>query len=156
VCQLDALQSCLNLPALRKALSTLPKSLDETYARILCNIPEDQSDHALRILQWLTHSLRPLTLKELAETIVINVTGDPSFDEEARYPIPRDILTLCPGLITMDEAVHGKQDLLFSTVADEDSDTYSVYDSDSTQESDNIVVRLPPTQHYSGQSMCDR
>ncbi|KAL8780876.1 MAG: hypothetical protein Q9213_006266 [Squamulea squamosa] len=41
VCQLDALQNCSRLPSLRKALKNLPKSLDETYCRILCNIPEE-------------------------------------------------------------------------------------------------------------------
>lgn len=33
-CQLDEIERCLDYPALKKALVSLPKTLDETYARI--------------------------------------------------------------------------------------------------------------------------
>jgi hypothetical protein len=35
VCQLDTLRACKKVSAVRKALAQLPKTLDETYARIL-------------------------------------------------------------------------------------------------------------------------
>ena len=103
VCQLEALQNCVNLPSLRKALASLPKTLDETYARILCSIPEEYTDYAIRMLQFLTYSTRPLEIGELAELVAINPHGNPWFDHEARLPEPRDVLTICTGLVVEEE-----------------------------------------------------
>lgn len=99
-CQLDSLKNCLNRPSLRKALTSLPKSLDETYDRILCNIDEDNRQYALRILQWLTLSARPMTTAELAEAVVVEIDEDPHFDPERRFPQPQDVLKICSSLIT--------------------------------------------------------
>lgn len=103
VCQLDSLGNCLNLPGLRKALASLPKTLDETYARILCSIDEDHYKYAFKILQWLTYSLRPLELEEVAETVAIDVEGSPRFDPENRLPEPLEIVTICASLISLDD-----------------------------------------------------
>jgi len=100
VCQLDTLGSCFNLPMLRKALASLPKTLDDTYARILCNIDDENSENALKILQWLAYSARPLQIKEVAEVITVNIEHSPRFDSERRFPEPRDILTICSSLVT--------------------------------------------------------
>ncbi|KAI9765534.1 MAG: hypothetical protein M1840_007360 [Geoglossum simile] len=105
VCQLDALGACLNRPMLRKALASLPKTLDDTYARILGSIDEEHSRSALEILQWLVYSTRPLQLKEIAEVIAVNIEGNPRFDPERRFPDPRDILIICPSLVTIAEEV---------------------------------------------------
>ena len=102
VCQLDALKPCFNLPTLRKALKSLPKTLDETYSRILCDIAEEHRDYAIRILQWLTYSARPLRIEELAETIAVNIESNPWFDYDARFPEHRDILLMCSGLVTIE------------------------------------------------------
>jgi hypothetical protein len=95
VCQLDALRKCLNLPMLQKVLLSLPKTLDDTHARRLCNIDEDYSQYALKILQWLTYSARPLQIEEVAEVIPIDIEGFPQFDPERRLPEPQDILSIC-------------------------------------------------------------
>src|SRR5579862_5175895 len=100
VCQLDALEKCLSLPMLRKALSSLPKTLDDTYARILCSIDEDYSENALKILQWLAWSARPLRIEEIAEIIAVDIEDNPRFDPERRFPEPQDILILCSSLVT--------------------------------------------------------
>lgn len=101
VCQLDGLGNCLNLPMLRKALKSLPKTLDETYARVLCNIDEEHSENALKMLRWLTYSARPLQIEEIAEVVAVDVEDDPRFDSERRFPEPRDILIMCSSLVTM-------------------------------------------------------
>src|ERR1700722_15209906 len=88
VCQLDALGSCLNLPMLRKALASLPKTLDETYARILCSIDEEHKENALKILQWLCYSARPLHIEEIAEVITVNIEDSPRFDPDRRLLEP--------------------------------------------------------------------
>ena len=105
VCQLDALRSCVNLYGLRKKLASLPKDLDETYDRILDSIDEDNQQDALKILQWLTYSARPLLLGEVAEVIAIDVNESPRFNPDKRYPEPQDILTICSSLISLQEEV---------------------------------------------------
>jgi hypothetical protein len=51
--------------------------LDDTYARILCNIDEEYSQDAFKILQWLAYSARPLRIKEVAEVIAVEIDDDP-------------------------------------------------------------------------------
>ncbi|KAL5328216.1 hypothetical protein ACEPPN_001712 [Leptodophora sp. 'Broadleaf-Isolate-01'] len=99
VCQLEVLRKCLKVDALRKALKSLPKTLDETYARILLSINEDYRQDAFRILQWLVYSARPLRIEEMVEVIAID-TEQSRFNPENRLPDPRDLLTICSSLVT--------------------------------------------------------
>ena len=70
VCQLDRLRRCF--PAsIRQALGELPKTLDETYERILLEIDEKKRVYAIRLFQCLAFSRRPLRVKELAEVLAI-------------------------------------------------------------------------------------
>ena len=98
-CQLDSLGNCLTLPKLRKALETLPRTLNDTYARILCDIDEEYQQYALHILQWLAFSVRPLHLKEVAEVVAIDINDHPQFDPQRRLPDPEDVLEICSSLI---------------------------------------------------------
>src|SRR5438034_10716593 len=89
VCQLDELRKCLNIESLRRALRTLPKTLDDTYARILMNIDEEFYEYALRVLQWLAFSACPVKLGEVAESIAVDLAGHPKFVLERRLREPR-------------------------------------------------------------------
>ncbi|KAL9119965.1 MAG: hypothetical protein Q9187_003484, partial [Circinaria calcarea] len=100
-CQLDELGKCLNLPMLRKALESLPKTLDDTYARILNGIDEDYSQYAIIILQWLVYSARPLQIEELAEAVTVDLQSRPRFSADRRFPEPRDVAAICSSLVTM-------------------------------------------------------
>ena len=88
---------------LRKQLKTLPSTLPQTYERILLNIGEDYSQYALKMLQWLTYSKRPLSLLQLAEVVAVSKDEDPRFDPERRFPEPEDILLICSSLVTATE-----------------------------------------------------
>ncbi|KAA6412672.1 MAG: hypothetical protein FRX48_03664 [Lasallia pustulata] len=103
VCQLDVLQNCHRLPILRKALESLPETLDETYARILRKISEEDSHDAIKILQWLTYSSRPLRIEELAEIVAVNINGSPWFDHTARFPAKEDVLAICSSLVAVED-----------------------------------------------------
>ncbi|KAL9134056.1 MAG: hypothetical protein Q9175_004768 [Cornicularia normoerica] len=146
-CQLDSLGDCFHLPHLRHALASLPKTLDDTYARILCNIDKRYSHynkHILKILQWLTFSTRPLRLEELAEVFAIDIDETSRFDPGRRLPEPRDILTLCSSLITLTNSVYDASDEGSGSVLSEDSQDP---DADSVAESSDsggstIYVRL--------------
>ncbi|MCJ1244822.1 hypothetical protein MMC30_002022 [Trapelia coarctata] len=101
-CQLEALKNCLRPSDIRKVLSSLPKTLDETYARILLGIDESYREEAIIALQWLTFSARPLTIRELAEAVLVNPRINPPFDPEDRFPQLDDILKILSTLVTTD------------------------------------------------------
>ena len=100
-CQLDSLRKCLKLDALRKALNTMPKTLDETYDRILSNLDEDYEEYALKIFQWLCFSKRPMRIDEMVEVLAVESTDDCRFSPEQRLPDPHDILTICSTLVSV-------------------------------------------------------
>lgn len=101
VCQLDALGKCRTRAVLRKLLATLPPTLDQTYERILSAISEEDSKYAIRILQWVTFSARPLSVDELAEVIAIDIDQNPVFDRDEALEDPLEILNICSSLITI-------------------------------------------------------
>ena len=84
-----------------KALATLPRTLNDTYARILSNIDEDYQQYALHILQWLAFSARPMHLKEICEVVAIDVNENPQFDPQRRLRDPQDVVEICSSLITV-------------------------------------------------------
>ncbi|KAH6952507.1 hypothetical protein BKA56DRAFT_681973 [Ilyonectria sp. MPI-CAGE-AT-0026] len=100
-CQLDALARCLDPPAVRKALASLPKTLDETYARILANLPDDYSPHTERLLQFLAYSERPIRLEEAVDALVVDLTKKPRFNKEDLMPDPHEISRYCSSLVVI-------------------------------------------------------
>ncbi|KAF2142278.1 uncharacterized protein K452DRAFT_250214 [Aplosporella prunicola CBS 121167] len=100
-CQLDALENCLDYPTLKTALGSLPKTLDETYARILKSIPEEHKHHTIRILQFLAFSERPLQINEAIDAIAVQTRSKPRFDPENRMPVPKEISRYCSSLVAV-------------------------------------------------------
>jgi len=98
VCQLDALKRCLTLPSLRRALDSLPRTLNETYDRILRNIPDQYRVDVVRILQFLAFGERPLLLEEVVDAIATTPNQTPAFDKRNRMPRPREIARYCSSL----------------------------------------------------------
>jgi hypothetical protein len=86
---------------LRKSLATLPRTLDQTYDRILTAISEEYAEYAMRILQWLTFSARPLSVEEVAEVVAIDVARDPAFDRDEVLVDPLEALDICSSLVTI-------------------------------------------------------
>ena len=99
-CQLDALRKCAKLSELRHTLNSLPKTLDDTYERILLGIDESWRDDVYRVLQWLCFALRDITLSEVVDALAVTSVDGPRFDPDERYADPRDILTRCSSLVT--------------------------------------------------------
>ena len=104
-CQLEVLRRCLP-KTIRKTLSELPASLDETYQRVLNEIGMDNRDLAHRLLQCLTMAIRPLTVEELAEILAFDfevAEGEtPKLDEGCQSENPQhDVLSTCSSLITV-------------------------------------------------------
>ncbi|PVH92845.1 HET-domain-containing protein [Periconia macrospinosa] len=77
------------------------KGMLYTYNRILCAIAEDDFDNAIRILQWLAFSGRPLSVEKVAEVIAINRTRDPAFDRNKVLEDPLEALDIYSSLISI-------------------------------------------------------
>ena len=112
-CQLDELEKCSDLIRLRKTLKSLPRTLEDTYEQIVSRIDdsEDARGDAVKLLQWLAFSVRPLTLAEMTEVFAINRDDIiPRFDPDGRPRDSRGILRTCPSLITVSYGVPGERD----------------------------------------------
>ncbi|KAH0556010.1 hypothetical protein GP486_006045, partial [Trichoglossum hirsutum] len=101
VCQLDVLHTCNQPSKVRKALKSLPRTLDATYDRMLLRIDKESQGQALSALKWLAFSARPLDIKELAEAVVVNPREDPRFDPEDRLFDSSELLRFLPGLVAL-------------------------------------------------------
>lgn len=68
--QLEELKSCPTPKDVRETLRTLPKTLKETYEKILNSTPKRDQPYIRAALQWIACSVRPLSLDELAFAVV--------------------------------------------------------------------------------------
>ena len=115
-CQLEALRHCFPT-SVRHMLKELPKSLDETYERILMGINKANHQHAHRLLQCLTVAVRPLRVVELAEVLAVDFGTAPGseaskLETDWRWEDQEDaILSTCSSLISIvDEDKDASQD----------------------------------------------
>ena len=140
-CQLDLLGECFSVRHLRQALVSLPKTLDDTYARILLNIDKNHNHYypeILKILQWLSFSAQPLQLEELAEIVAIDINETARFDPERRWPNPQDILIICSSLVTLTTEFYDSIDRESSSLYNEE-ERHTELNANS-QERDNDSV----------------
>ena len=100
-CQLDALGRCPNLSSLRKTLRSLPKDLDDTYARILQSIDDEEYTNLFaRVVQWLAYSREPMSLADISEVLTVDPEDDHQFDVDRRLEDPKDLLRICSSFVT--------------------------------------------------------
>ena len=114
-CQLQELKKLKSTrPShVKTALRCLPTTLDETYERILMGIEEMLCTDALTLLRWLAYAKSPLSLCELVEATVIDLTAEGSVEVDDR-PGLDDTLEILSGLVTIegdadDYEVHGNR-----------------------------------------------
>ena len=105
VLQLAELEKCSSRYEIDKQLAELPKGLDEIYNRILKNIDEKHRADTRTFLQWLAFCKRPMTIKEIAETITVDLSSEkcPVFNQDKRYTDPRDVLVRCSSFVSESE-----------------------------------------------------
>ncbi|KAF4345896.1 hypothetical protein FBEOM_144 [Fusarium beomiforme] len=103
-CQLESLARCLSPAAIEIVLMSLPRDLNETYYRMVQNIPSEYKSSAIRLLQFLVHTKRPLALSEAIEVIATEINQEPrGFHIKRRLFQATDILRYCPSLVTIAE-----------------------------------------------------
>jgi len=100
-CQLESIRHCVKLRGLREALSSLPKTLDETYERILQDMESrGQLQDAITVLRWLCFSPRPLRLSEVVEVLAVETGDGGGFFPDERLPDPAGVMVVCSSLIS--------------------------------------------------------
>ena len=85
---------------MRNSLRNLPRTLDDTYDRILKNIPKEYRREAHYTLQMLTVSARPLELIEIAEAVAVDCEKE-RFDPDDRLREPEALLEICSSLLIL-------------------------------------------------------
>jgi hypothetical protein len=96
--QLDSLECCRIANDVYRCLESLPEGLDETYDRILAKIKGEDCKWAIRVLECLAFSARPMTLEEVGEVVAFNPDSG-QFDQW--LPDPLAVLEICSSLITI-------------------------------------------------------
>jgi hypothetical protein len=83
--QLEVLRQCST--DVRRTLEKLPKSLEETYERVLKGIDQANREDVYRLLQCLTVAVRPLHIEELAAVLAFdfNKGGLPKVNADWRW-----------------------------------------------------------------------
>lgn len=129
------LAQCVTRGKVRRALQDLPKTLDETYARILRAIDEGQNaEEAVKILIWLACAERPLTAIEVCQVTGIVIGEECLFDEDEVLQDSTDILRICSSFVSI--AIVGDNGMDDNDSKDDDS----AYSED--QDSGMMYVRL--------------
>jgi hypothetical protein len=76
-------------------MAELPRTLDAFYERTLLAIDNDYRHQAQIALQWIAYSVRPISVDELAEAVIINVHEAPYVVAANRYMTSNDIFNFC-------------------------------------------------------------
>ncbi|ETS87912.1 hypothetical protein PFICI_01740 [Pestalotiopsis fici W106-1] len=104
-CQFETLSICSDHEEVRRTLEDLPGNLHDTYSRILKRI-DDQSrlrprfkSKAIRLLQFLIFSERPLLIEEAVDVLATEVGTSGGFNPDDRMKDQEQILEYCSGLV---------------------------------------------------------
>jgi hypothetical protein len=102
-------------------MQELPKTLDAFYDRILLEI--DNPKLACLALQWLAFAARPVSLKELAEAVMVRPESEPYLTDKGRFLDYRDLLQILPsGLVSAINVPRGSDDEIFKFSDTDDRD----------------------------------
>ncbi|KAL8911033.1 MAG: hypothetical protein Q9171_003737 [Xanthocarpia ochracea] len=99
---MESLSTKMTVTRLKKAIDSLPISLDQLYDDAFHRINvsnEDSRVFAHKALRWVAYTYRPLTVHELKEALAIE-PGDEDFDSDAQ-PEVDDVLESCVGLLVV-------------------------------------------------------
>ncbi|KZP13309.1 hypothetical protein FIBSPDRAFT_983214 [Athelia psychrophila] len=98
--QIDGLLECVSREELEQQLKSLPKGLDETYAKILSRSVRPKQ--LKMFLQCLAFSRRALAVHEIAEVATVDFDSSdlPAYNGRLRYTDPSKVVNICYGLVT--------------------------------------------------------
>ncbi len=116
---------------MKEVLTTLPDSLEAIYASVLSKISKDDVKEARLMFIWLSYSLRPLTLQELACA--------------ASLPEPRDVLDICTSSLVSLQRKGGRKP------KPENDDEDDEDDQDDEDDNDDDMQKIVQLDHFSVQ-----
>ena len=105
VLQIEALKRCMNMDALQRALDSVPSGINKMYQNTLERIDAQTTEEASvakRVLLWLVHAKRQLTVSELQDALATSYTNS-IFNQSAVINVDI-ILSICYGLVTIKPA----------------------------------------------------
>ena len=108
----------------KKHISSIPKSVNEAYQKLIYRIDDNDKVLAFKIFSWVFHAKRPLYMDELREALAVE-EGDKDIQPED-LTSSEDILECCHGLIVCKQ----------STI-DSSDDSGSEYSSESNDDSND-------------------
>ncbi|KAH4216616.1 hypothetical protein HBI26_190290 [Parastagonospora nodorum] len=101
---MDALADCLNISEIEIALRSLPQGINDTYDQVMERIEKlsvNRRRAVKRLLQWVSYSKRPLTIRELEHAIAVSRGAR---ELQADHIISAKVLTsLSAGIVIVDE-----------------------------------------------------
>lgn len=103
---MDSLSYKNNGREIRRQLRSLPSDLHSTYDDAIHRIELQKKDDRLlaySIIMWITTASRPLTFPELQQALGIH-PEDRTFDIDSNSEHPWRLLSLCAGLVVVEEA----------------------------------------------------
>ncbi|KAH7903273.1 hypothetical protein BJ138DRAFT_1168378, partial [Hygrophoropsis aurantiaca] len=99
--RIQELRDCRTLHELQEALQNLPKDLYAMYHKMISKLRCEDRVRVLRILRWLAFSMRDLSLKEVAEVVAVDMSGQkPHFNANHRFIEIQGLLLLCGGFVS--------------------------------------------------------
>lgn len=105
---MDSLSTKTSVKALKKAIQSLPKEIDELYDEVFRRIDTGQSQDArelaLRALRWVAYAYRPLKTVELQVAVAIE-PDDKDIDVDG-VPEIAFILEACAGLLIVEKVTN--------------------------------------------------
>ncbi|TIA06829.1 purine and uridine phosphorylase [Aureobasidium pullulans] len=114
--QLDVLKQCQTKPAIKRALANLPRTLNDTYARMLTLIcAGEHFEEVTTILQLLVWSKAALPLDACQDAIVVCLEETPGFKSEDRLlnrPEQYGLVNMCSGLVAVVRSADDTRDFL--------------------------------------------
>jgi ankyrin repeat domain-containing protein 50 len=101
--QLEALRECINAKEVRHSLNAFPSKIGDVYLYTWDRILNDRAEHVSlvkAVLIWVLYAKSSMTIEELRMAATSLDTH--KFEADLMVP-PSTLLSLCRGLITMEE-----------------------------------------------------
>ena len=105
--QMDRIFDTRTIKGIKSALASMPAQLDELYREALVRIQKqsvNDGELGMRILSWITHAKRPLSVNELRYGLAIeysDIQEDVEFDED-NVLSSGSLVDVCAGLVIID------------------------------------------------------
>ena len=108
---MDRVFATRTVKGIKSALASMPRKIDELYKLTLERIQQQAGDDgmlAMRILGWITHARRPLSVNELRHGLAVEYDDDEDNDlyaselDKDNLLQPESLVDVCAGLVIID------------------------------------------------------